>query len=322
MVTGSAPSWIPDLATRAEAAIWVARLHADTRTDQDDAAFREWLAEKPENALVFDRMTATWDAAGAIGPFEAGRATVLGPPRSRRKVLAGIAAAVSVMGGFGAWTTSYASVFETAVGERREVMLDDGSRLMLDTATSVRVSVSGRSRHLSLERGRINLAVSVDTSHPFEIKVGARRISSGNGAIDVRRTGDAVEIAMLKGHATVELSGTSKVAGLEAGQRLSAGFTERATIDTPDLRRVTAWQNGQAIFDGSTLDQAVAEMNRYSAIQIGIHDAQVAALKISGVYQVGDTVAFAESVAAALPVRARRDGDRVVLVAAPVQNLQ
>ncbi|MBY8825601.1 FecR family protein [Sphingomonas colocasiae] len=319
MVNGPDTGWTPDPETRAEAAIWVARLHSDTRTAQDDAAFRAWLQEKPDNAHVFDRMTATWDMAGAISPFEIEAAPARRRP-SRRALFAGLGGAVATALGFGAWNAAYAGVLETGIGERREFMLDDGSRIMLDTDTRVRVRMGDRSRHVSLERGRIGLTISVDTARPFQVEAADRVVTAASGLIDVRCEGASVAVAVVKGTAKVGSAGAQAIdaaAMLVTGQRLTAVSAQPTRIDEPDVRKVTSWQNGQAVFEGNTLAQAAAEMNRYSTMRIEFADPAAAAMRISGVYEVGDTAAFADSVAVALPVRVRRDGSRLIVASAP-----
>jgi transmembrane sensor len=257
MVSDLEKGWRPDPETRAEAAIWVARLHSDTRTAQDDEQFRAWLQEKPANAHVFERMTATWETAGAISPFEIDVAPVRTRP-SRRGMLAGIGGAVAAAVGFGAWNVAYAGVLETGIGERREFVLDDGSRIMLDTDTRVRVRMGDRSRHVSLERGRIGLSISVDTARPFQIEAAGRLVTAESGLIDIRREGVSLAVAVVKGGATVGSANAQAVAAatLVTGQRLTAVSAQPARIDQPDVRKVTSWQNGQAVFEGNTLAQA------------------------------------------------------------------
>lgn len=53
---------------KAEAAVWLARLHTDERTTADERAFRAWLAENEDHAAAFAELTAAWDVAGAYVP--------------------------------------------------------------------------------------------------------------------------------------------------------------------------------------------------------------------------------------------------------------
>ena len=52
------------LLVKAGAATWLARLRADDRTAEDEAAFREWLADDPAHAAAFEAMNGVWDVAG------------------------------------------------------------------------------------------------------------------------------------------------------------------------------------------------------------------------------------------------------------------
>jgi len=81
---------------------------------------------------------------------------------------------------------------------------------------------------------------------------------------------------------------------------------------------VLAWQSGYEMFDKEELAQAAEEMNRYSTAKLAV-DPSVAALKVSGMYRVGDNSAFAHSLAKLLPITVRQIGDTLVLAADPDQ---
>lgn len=100
---------------------------------------------------------------------------------------------------------------------------------------------------------------------------------------------------------------------LRSGERLVAS-NDSEKRDKPDLTRVLAWQTGYESFDGEALSDAVEEMNRYSTQRVEV-DPSVAALKVSGVYRVGDNAAFARSLAKLLPIVVRENGESLVLTA-------
>jgi len=83
-------------------------------------------------------------------------------------------------------------------------------------------------------------------------------------------------------------------------------------FDRPKLAPLVAWHDGYEIFESTRLEEAVAEMNRYSDTKITV-DPRVADRKVSGVYRTGDNVAFARVVAQLLAVRARQDDQTVSL---------
>jgi len=59
-------------------------------------------------------------------------------------------------------------------------------------------------------------------------------------------------------------------------------------------------------------------MNRYSTAKLAV-DPDIAGLKVSGMYRVGDNGAFARSLAKLLPITVRQIGDTLVLSADPDQ---
>jgi ferric-dicitrate binding protein FerR (iron transport regulator) len=67
---------------RAEAAVWLARLHSDQRSEETERDFRAWLASDALHAAAFERMTNTWEATGILREArETGPST--SPPRPK-----------------------------------------------------------------------------------------------------------------------------------------------------------------------------------------------------------------------------------------------
>jgi len=50
----------------AEAADWLARLRADDRSPEDEAAFSAWLNADPGHAVAFEAVNAIWESVGAL----------------------------------------------------------------------------------------------------------------------------------------------------------------------------------------------------------------------------------------------------------------
>ena len=68
------------------------------------------------------------------------------------------------------------------------------------------------------------------------------------------------------------------------------------------------------MFDGVSLPDAVAEMNRYSRTPIVLLDPSgLAKLQISGIYRTGDTAGFANAVAALHGLDVREHAGRLEL---------
>lgn len=67
---------------RAEAAVWLARLHSDRRSEETEREFRAWLAGDALRAIAFERMTNTWEATAIL---REARGTGVSAPQSTPK---------------------------------------------------------------------------------------------------------------------------------------------------------------------------------------------------------------------------------------------
>ena len=301
--------------TKAEAAAWLVRLHADDRCEADEMAFQAWVAARPENARAFEAVTTLWDVADGL---RAGGATPLRRAvfLRRRTVLASLGSLVAAGGGFAVWTEAYAGVYETDVGEQKHVTLSDGTEAFLDTNTRLRERYTSTLRKVELDWGRANFRVKPDALRPFVVEAAGQRIVADRTILDVRRDGGRVSVVLLEGQATVvaKAHATSRRVALARGERVIVAENLPIRVDKPNLTPLTAWQTGQAVFESDTLVAAAAEMNRYSTVHLVVNDPAIANLRLSGVYRVGDNEAFAHSVAQLLPVTIEQYPDHIELV--------
>ena len=301
--------------TKAEAAAWLARLRADDRTPADERAFQAWLAVDASHVAAFESVNAVWEAAGGLGRDISSRTVGRGASLRRRSVLAGLGTLVVAAAGVSAWESAYAGVYETEVGEQKHVALDDGTQVFLDTDTRIRVNFSDVLRSVELERGRVNFRVAADAKRPFVVQAAGQEIVATRTTFDVRRDGDRVSVVLIAGKAALRSNSPASPQDiLTAGERVVATNSEIVKRDKPNLVPLLAWQMGQAIFENERLADATAEMNRYTTMKLVVGDTSIAELHMSGVYRVGDNLAFARSVAALLPVALEIFPDRVELV--------
>jgi transmembrane sensor len=309
LVSPDMPGERPMARTAAE---WIARLNADERTVDDEQAFRAWIAADPAHAADFERATDIWalvpgtDAAARPAPASA-------RPLSRRRMMSACAGTLVVGGGGMAimQTAMAGTRYRTGIGEQRRLTLPEGSALFLDTDTDVRVLASASRRRLWLERGRVALTVK-PAAVPFAIDAGRGRFVAGSGRFDVRRDGgDRLALTALAGQADVAVAGGQR--SLSAGQRIRTDAADVVQLDRPDVETTQAWLSGRAAFHDDRLDAVAAEANRYSLTRLVIADPATAALRVSGMYRMGDNVALGQALSQLLSVPVRQMDDRVLL---------
>lgn len=214
--------------------------------------------------------------------------------------------------------------FRTAIGERSTVTMSDGSVIVLNTNTLVDIDFSPEERHVRLVGGQAWFQVAKNPDRPFIVEAGAQRVAALGTAFDVRLADkDAVQVTLLEGRVTVEpiqsklaalMSSRPGISELAPGELLLAIGKEPPAKRKADVAKISSWRLGRVVFDDDTLENAVAEVNRYSSTQIVLADPALAALRVSGVFTVGHWESFIDTVAGHYPIRiADRRYDRIVL---------
>ena len=316
----------PEIA--AEAAVWIARLHGPDRSVGIERECLAWQARSAAHRLAFERCTDTWqDVAGLTLTSYARAASAAAsdaekekPMKRRRWALAGAALAVGGVLVLQPWSTG--ETYATGVGEQRLVVLQDGTRITLNTATRVQVEISRTQRTVKVEGGEALFEVAKDAGRPFVVQAAGTEVLATGTAFVVRLVlgsqgvGDALDVTLVEGqvivHAAID-SATGAVAAspvvMAAGERVRLrrpigeappGVPREAMqVDRPRMDQALAWKRGEAVFDDVSLFDAAAEMNRYSTIPIMVAGAEaVVGLRVSGVFKTGDNASFARAVAA------------------------
>jgi transmembrane sensor len=281
-----------------EAARWLAKLHADDCDACDRARFREWLRADPKHAAGFEELTALWELVGARVPMEATRRMQV---TRRRLLLGGGAALTAAAGGFFALSAG-AEVYRTDVGERRSLVLADRSKVLLDADSELRVRNRDTGCEATLERGRAHFDLRSRTTGSLDVRAGGCNLRIDRGAFEIETgKGSAARILMLSGAGEVRQK-QSPITTLATGHMFDEASTTVAPAPAKTVERLTAWQEGRAIFNDDSLAAAVEIMNRYDRQRLTLGDQSTADLRISGTFRVGDNAAFAQALKTMLPL--------------------
>lgn len=315
---------------RAQAALWVTELHGPDRSPVIEAKVREWIAEDPRHAAAFELATDAWQRSGNLPGHlplrEAVSHAKSDSRRAPRPVLAGVA--VLILALVVAIYMARDGTLSTGVGEQRTVALSDGTEVTLNANSRVVVQYDARVRRVKLVKGEVLFNVVKHQPRPFVVLAGDRKVIATGTSFMVRRensSGSRFAVTLIEGRVAVEgLSGPDAVPDgsapdlkvLMPGQRLRFAGDKLDTVDSPNLDKVTAWQRGELIFDDTSLQEAVAEFNRYGSRTIVIDDPHVAQLRVGGVFRIADPTSFARSMAATYQLQFSDDGKTIKLTGA------
>src|SRR5580658_1015701 len=299
-----------------QAAEWATRIDGGSIDRDTDVGLRRWLDEDPRCPGALLR------AEGALSFLDRGRALAGVIPKPaprpiwvRRKLMfAGAALAASLVGV--AILMSLPNRYGTDLGEIRQLPLSDGSVVALNTQSAVEVSMHRNAREVTLTRGEAWFKVAHDKTRPFIVSAGRIRVRAVGTAFSVRRHDDGADVEVTEGVVETWTVG-------EEGRRIQVTAGSKAYVAayeppkivqaSADIERSLAWREGQIVLEGETLDEAVAQFNRYNARKLVISDPGLAAEKLVGQFSATDPQTFAGAVATTLGAKVEEEGDTIRL---------
>ncbi|MBV9512321.1 MAG: FecR domain-containing protein [Caulobacteraceae bacterium] len=315
----------PDPLTE-EAARWRAQLEDGTA---DGDALEAWLRADPRRRSRFEAVGTVWSFFDEVRDHpemlrrRRGRTACIWAAQHGRALLGAATAACLVIVGLAAAVVSapaQARLYETGAGGREVVRLADGSKVTLDVKTRLEVRYSLTRRALTLYSGQAKFEVVHNSLRPFSVSALGRTVVDKGTAFDVDLQGQTLTIALIRGRVNVFGAGDSgsvpaKVVELDPGQALVAG-PGGETVAPFDSDSTLAWVKGRLVFDDLPLQEAVERENRYASRPIILTSSRIGQLRVSGIFNAGDTRGFAEAVAALLPVSTRFEPDGAVAIGA------
>ena len=291
----------------AKAAEWLMRREQPEWSQADQAALAGWLDESMSHRAAFWRLEHTWQMADRIGALSARDIA----PRPRRRGLplkwwqagalaASLLLAIALIGLHSRPALSpQASVetFDTGIGGYRIVPLVDGSRIELNTATILRTLISKQRRDVWLDRGEAFFEVAHIEGSAFVVHAGPRMITVVGTEFSVRRDGDKVTVAVVKGRVRVEdtTRGESSAMTTVTPGDVAIGLGASTMVISKPVAAVEdklSWRDGRLVFNGSSLAEVADDFNRYNRQQLLISDPSVAAIRISGTFKASNVEAF------------------------------
>lgn len=317
-----------------EAARWHARLAAPDCTEFDRAGYRRWRSENDVHAkadAVAARVSANMAqltasdsrlAALAEQALESGTGTAAHRPRWHipAAIAASVAIAVLVVRGFAlhAWLPEPKPLtFSTGAREQSSVMLDDGSKVRVDIASDLALRITRTQRAIDLKKGRALFDVAKDAARPFTVRAGNGTVLALGTRFQVQHDSNRVTVTLADGAVLV----SQAVAGIAHEERLQPGdqlvyatdgtYWARRKVDSDST---ISWSSGRLIFRGVPIEEALAEINRYTSRKIQLGDASLKSLEVSGRFAIGDSTSVSKALTQVLSLQADEEQDgRIVL---------
>jgi transmembrane sensor len=310
-----------------EAAAWLVRLRNRAISTRSLREFGDWRMD-PANDAAFQEVQAAWTKTGDLAAdpdilraTDAALAAPAGGLRSwftwpRAGWTAAVASLVVTAGAiFGPGLTSPS--YATDVGQQLRVRLPDGSRVLLNTDSKVRLAYKAGERRLVLLRGEAFFEVAPDARRPFVVEAGDTAVRALGTRFEVRREVQTVQVTLLEGVVQVRQDDAPKAWTLAPNQQLRITGAGVEAPRATDAAAATSWTTGRLNFQNTPLADAIAEVNRYADQKVELQAVDLSGRAISGAFDVGDTAAFVQGVSSLFELEAVPGPDGAIRLRRP-----
>jgi len=355
----------PNTPISEQAALWWALLHSEGATSADHREFGEWIARSPERVAAYLQLARLIQAlksdgrvrwpdtsaeslieearAAAPDPIQLARVTRVIPERTPRRSFSTVrlaTATVVVLAsiiGLTWFMMLSPSLYATRFGEQRSILLEDGSRVTLNTASRIDVQLEKNRRTVRLLAGEALFEVAHDSRRPFEVHAGSAVLRAVGTQFNVDMRTKKTTLTVLEGRVAVlaqtvpqrnaapnsdsqggNANGSSAQVGsliIAAAQRLVITPTGLSAPEhVENLAATTAWTRRQLVFERERLSEVTEEFNRYSRQRIVIASPELAQQEVTGVIQSDDPASFLSFLSGVpgVEIREGADGSRIV----------
>lgn len=296
---GSTPSAEARQVARA-AAQWLALLESGAATARDRADLQRWRDGCASHEQAWQKAQLLRQRFAGL-PAALAMASLDRPQPGRRAVLKCALGAAALVPA--AWLLSrqlpldaWRADLHTATGERKQVLLADGSSLQLNTASAVDVDLG--SRRLTLVEGE--MALQVSGAAPMTIHTHHGQVSVGAGEVCVRQESRGCQVSVYGG--TVQLRPLQGPAlTVRGGQRISLQAAGAGAPEPFDVLQ-PGWREGVLLAQDQPLGEFLEELSKHRPGVLRWAP-ELESLRVTGSFRLEDTDRVLALLAASLPLQ-------------------
>ena len=216
------------------------------------------------------------------------------------------------------WVAPYwQNVHQTEAGEIRSLVLDDKTKVILDTDTKLRVAYKDSERRVYLIKGQAYFDVASMPDRPFIVHTEKETVTAVGTAFAVKYDDADLVVLLKEGKVDIAKDKSSEVSPvrLEAGQQWqSTDNGDGAVSDILDVDSLLSWTSGRLIFRSESLRNVIEEVNKYSDIKIKAYNDELLEKEVDAVYKIGKTQIFIKALAEVMDFKFNSDAEGNIVI--------
>jgi transmembrane sensor len=210
----------------------------------------------------------------------------------------------------------YSAEMATAVGERRQVELPDGTTIELGVNSRLSVNFQGEQRNVHLAYGEAFFQVAHNQQRPFNVTSNGHKITVVGTAFNVNARSDVTKVLLVEGAVRIDPDNADSLL-LKPGEQTQFSADQPPTSPTSGNPTIAlAWRSGKLVFVDAPLSEVIESFENYHARAITV-DPSAARLRVSGVIPIEDSANAMDTLASLLPISIEVTGDTYLIQATP-----
>jgi transmembrane sensor len=277
--------------------------------------FQAWVTEHTSHAEEYALCEVLWEVSRAAAgeqpmPMPSGRRAF--GMRRISVALATAAAAASLLVWF--WPPPTQN-WATTPGEQRALLLEDGSRVTLNTRTRLSVTFAHHAREVVLDQGEAYFEVAKDTTRPFTVRTAMGSARAVGTHFNVYLDGQNLAVTTEEGSVLVAGPAAGGTVLVTTGRRAELhGDMHRPIVGPADLPRTLNWLAQRIEADNVPLATVLNEFNRYTTVPVRAASSAIAAVHVTAVLRIGDIDALRATLKGAFGFELEQRGGEAVVI--------
>lgn len=277
-----------------EAADWAIKFQSGEANENDRLTFESWHKQSAAHTAAWHQIQSVLNAFKQVKP-EIGCATFKRAGQfDRRQAVKtlGLLILVLPLSSWMAWRhlpwKDWTADVRTAIGEQKTMDLADGTRLVLNTASTVDIVISKEIRLLTLHSGEIYVTTGNDPAvlpRPLIVQTPQGTVKPIGTQFSVRRFDECTRVAVFQDAVEI-LPFQASAAMLHAGQQIDYRVDGIQSLQSVEAS-AASWTQGTFIAKHVRLADLVNELGRYRSGIIRCHP-DVADIRVSGTFPIRD----------------------------------
>lgn len=291
---------------------WILRLEHLPASDPAHQAFEQWHQHCAEHRAAWQRVnnvmeTALADLQGLPGQVQVASRALRALPNPSRRNLLGKSLALLLLGAGGVSVLNrlmpvadLLADAHTATGERKTLLLADGSRLSLNARSAADIRFDAQQRRVVMHAGELQVQVAPERARPLVVATAHGEVRAEGARFMVRQESKRCLVSVQQ-HSVLLSTTDGSTRRVEAGQAF--GFDRQGSAAVaPSMRTRDDWVQGRVEARDESLGELVEALRPYYGGLLRISP-QAAEVRVFGTFLVDDIKRTLVSLSETLPIK-------------------